>query len=133
MLFTRRYARKYVAQVRRDIKFSSSSKKHFLRMLKKDINNYIAEHPDASYQTIETEFGTPHETAHQYLHSLDVNELQKLFRFKKRLILSMLIFSACVICSYLYYYHEVRGTVPTFTFNLTPWQELFQTVSNFFQ
>ena len=87
-------ADKYVKQVKSIISFNSKDKKAFIAMLKKQVIEYCSNNDTCTYEDIVEEFGTPSETAGEYIQSLDSDDLLK--QLKKRHFIVALI-SVCII------------------------------------
>lgn len=69
--------KKYIKQVKSLIPFSSKDKKEFLKLLERQINEYCENMPNYTYDSITVEFGTPNETAGEYIQQLDTTEVIK--------------------------------------------------------
>lgn len=109
---------KYVKQVKSIISFNSKDKKEFITMLKKQVYEYCDNKDNCTYENIIEEFGTPNETAGEYIQSLDSNILLK--NLKKRhfimLFISICIFAVIVVSAFEIYrlnqlYEEAKDSI----------------------
>lgn len=67
--------KKYIKQVKSLIPFNSKDKKEYLKLLERQITEYCGNTPDYTYDSITVEFGTPNETAGEYIQQLDTTEV----------------------------------------------------------
>lgn len=105
----------YIKNVKCQIKTSSQQKRHLLYDLKININNYISEHPNATYTDLEAEFGTPLDISESFYDSLDATEIKHQQNYKKHIILIIIIF--CIICAFafIWHHHKLNRDLPAYT------------------
>lgn len=101
----------YIFQLKKQIKISTPARKAFLRTLKQTIENYLIEHPDATYECVESNFGTPEDVAMSFYETLDQTEINTQLRLKKPILLcsSILIVALCILCGW--YSHKMSQAV----------------------
>ncbi len=108
--------RLYFKQIKMAIPMHSRSEKAYLAKMQKSIEDFVRDHPDASFIDLLNQFGTPDQISQSYLSSLKAEELYKrvLRRvwFKRALILiaSLAIISFSCYVGYLYKaYSHIQG------------------------
>ncbi len=94
---------RYIRHVKHEISFSSSKQRDCLKVIKKNVMNYIEEHPNASYNDLIEEFGTPREVALAYFNTLEIPEITQYLKWKRTVIWITVIICIVFTTNYLSY------------------------------
>lgn len=92
-------------------------KKMFLQGLRGDIEVFLDQNPDAAYNDIEANFGSPKDLAQEFANSLEPQVIEHFLRIKKRfflfvgaiVIVTALIILGLRIADYLEWRHLANG------------------------
>lgn len=106
----------YISAVKKQLPIISPSKKAFLRTLKQNINNHIAEHPDTTYECVVTNFGTPEEVVSSFYESLDSDEISQQLHRKRKITLICCILFCTLILLCGWYQHQMSQTIQYYEF-----------------
>ncbi len=86
-------SKKYYHQIYNGLPLSRYQKRKYLAPFLADLNNYVAEHPDASYDELVKTFGFPDDVISGILHNSTV-ELTNVIYHSKRTIATILLIIA---------------------------------------
>ena len=106
--------KEYLNKVGTAMDYHKRTKKYFLKELGELIENYIAEHPDATVQDLENEFGKPEEYKTNLADKETYREMLKKAEKKSRILLILCIIlgivAALVIGIAIYLIYTYSGT-----------------------
>ena len=106
--------KEYLDRVSAGMTYPKRTKKYFLQELETLIESYIAEHPDATVQDLENEFGKPEEYKTNLADKETYREMLKRAEKKTRLFLILCIVIGIVavlaICFIIYLIDRYGGT-----------------------
>lgn len=108
-------AHKYVALVKKEIPFSSKSKRKFLYILEQNIENYTRENPAVSFSDLEASFGSPKEVASSYYDTLDKEDFDKHLKTKRTILFLVLSVCLFIIFACACYYYNLHKDLPAYT------------------
>lgn len=80
----------YINQVRRNI-YNPSSAKLFLAALQNDLEEYVTQFPESTFDNLVEQFGTPETVAQDFLDSVQTIPLRKKVLQKKRRTITWII------------------------------------------
>lgn len=80
-----RHARKYCRLVRSFLPCSAKQRSLILGEIKSNLSAYLEENPSASFEEIESRFGTPRQIAVAHVEEMGTEELLKQLRVRKRI------------------------------------------------
>lgn len=106
----------YMSQLKKQIRISSPTKKRFLQTLKQNVEIFLEEQPDVTYEKVLCVFGTPEEVASSFYETLEQPEIdQQLYR-KHFFIVGccIIILSLLLLCGW--YSHRVSQSVLLYEF-----------------
>ena len=83
--------RLYMHKIKNHIRIASPAKKHFFQTLKQNIELFLAERPNASYEEILSAFGSPEEVAASFYETIDSSEIDQQLNQKHRLLIGFCI------------------------------------------
>ena len=102
---------KYFKQIKLLLPVYRKQEKKFIGDLKTIVNEYISENPECSYDDIIERFETPAEVVHNYISSMDENDLYNALSSRK-LLKKFIAFAVAIIliafalwCGVLYKAH----------------------------
>ena len=78
--------RQYLREVKRGLSCSGKQKRMVLWQIKGSIDAFLSEKPDADYEAIVGRFGTPEQVTASALDAMDVQELSKRLKIRKRIV-----------------------------------------------
>ena len=67
--------KKYYTGIRRELYCDTEAKKRILAAIKENVEAYLEEHPEATFENVQDRFGTPKQIATSYLEELEMPEL----------------------------------------------------------
>lgn len=82
--------KKYFHSIKKALRSTPGEKKHLLAALQSDVEEYLAENPEASMDDVVSHFGTPETIGMEHIRDLSIEELNTNMRaasFVKRVIL----------------------------------------------
>lgn len=106
----------YLSKLKKQLPISSPAKKAFLHTLKQNIENYIIEHPDATYELVKTNFGTPDEVALSFCETINPDELNTQVYLKKKIIWGCSILIAILLLLCGWYHQKLSRSVAFYEF-----------------
>ena len=109
MRIRNRQARKYCRLVRSFLPCSAKQRRLILGEIKSNLSAYLEENPSASFEEIESRFGTPRQIAVAHVEEMGTEELLKQLRVRKRIfsvisaavVLALLIWGSMVTAVYI--------------------------------
>ena len=95
-------AKSYISEIKKQIRISSPVKKRFFQTLKQNINLFLAEHPDASYEEVVSTFGSPEEVAASFYETIDSSEIDQQLHQKHFFLIGccVMIVSLFLLCGW---------------------------------
>lgn len=90
-------ASRYLKQVRKRLVCSCRQKKEFLTQLEDELFLFSGETEDADWNALVTQFGTPENTADEFMTSLEPEALWKYQRRKTHLMIAVVCVTAALI------------------------------------
>lgn len=96
---------KYFSSIDNALRSSSGEKQHIIKSLRSDIEEYLAEFPEASFENLMSRFGTPDSIAKEYIQGMPVDEINKRIgsaKANKKMILIVLVVIAAIVFIYLF-------------------------------
>ncbi len=100
----------YCKQIRHCIPGSSKDKGQILRGLQIGIEEYREQHPHATFEDIQKQFGKPAEIALEYFPAITPKEMQQFTRRKKIIIGLSLGLAVVILFSIVIYFFSVWKT-----------------------
>jgi len=88
----------YFREVQKALPCGSCEKKKILRDLRLSVENFLEENPGATFDAVESHFGTPAQIADTYTEEMPPRELQRKLKIKKWVIG---IIAGAVVCALL--------------------------------
>lgn len=76
----------YFREVQKALPCGSCEKKKILRDLRLSVENFLEENPGATFDAVESHFGTPAQIADTYTEEMAPRELQRKLKIKKWII-----------------------------------------------
>lgn len=111
-------SRAYLAAVRKALHCPPDAKSSILNNLTADLQDYLQENPEATYEAINRRFGSPEDYALESISLMDVKVLNAELKARKRVlriaIVCCVVTLALVIAGVLYSAHvarEIRDTI----------------------
>ena len=109
MRLKNRHARKYCRLVHSFLPCSVKQRRLILGEIKSNLSAYLEENPSASFEEIESRFGTPRQIAAAHVEEMGTEELLKQFRIRKKIItvicacaaLALLIWSSVLTVAFI--------------------------------
>ena len=109
----RRWLRDYCADVSALLPCGRREKNALLRELRQNVEDYLADAPDAPPETLLSVFGTPEQIAESMLQTVQPAALRKKLTLKKAVLLALLaavlIYAAFVVVSLIDVHTEAHG------------------------
>ena len=93
----RNIQKQYINIVSESLPASIPNKRNTLKILRKELNIYLSEHPDSTYEELCIDFGTPESYADMIIEKFSPSELLSNSHLKKRHYLAMAIVIALII------------------------------------
>jgi hypothetical protein len=90
--------KKYLSQVQNAIPDTSASKKEILLQMKYDVKDYVAEHPNYSYDDLVAEFGSPESITDSVLSFQSAQLLRKDLLYKRITIFLVVLVLVLLTC-----------------------------------
>ena len=117
MRIRNRQARKYCRLVRSFLPCSAKQRSLILGEIKSNLSAYLEENPSASFEEIESRFGTPRQIAVAHVEEMGTEELLKRLRIRKRIfavisaavVLALLIWSSVVTIEVIHHKKTDNG------------------------
>lgn len=91
----------YYRQISKDLPLGLCQKHKIIKGIKVNVECFIEEHPECSYQDILEHFGTAEVIAKSFIEHTPVDELQKRVFVRKQIVLSVIIALAVALLIYL--------------------------------
>lgn len=107
--------RVYIKNIKKQLKISTKYKKTLLNNLEVNINSYISEHPNATYNDLVDNFGTPEDVSESFYASLSSDEINYQQNFKKHIIIIAIAVGLICIFFFVHYYHNLNKNLPSYT------------------
>jgi hypothetical protein len=104
--------KKYLSQVQNAIPDTSASKKEILLQMKYDVKDYVAEHPNYSYDDLVAEFGSPESITDSILSFQSAQLLRKDLLHKRIAIFLAVLVLILLTCFLTSKYIEHQNTLP---------------------
>ena len=110
-------SQRYLREVRSWLPCSRKLKREILEEINNTITQYLSENPGAAYTDFTARFGTPQQIAASYVSEMEIGELLRDLRIKRRIIgivaatVAVLIFlwAGLVVASYVDHTKDVNG------------------------
>ncbi len=83
---TNKLAKKYIRRVSLKMPIIGARKKQFLATLRDEVDEYLAENPQADYPQLEARFGTPEDISADFIVQMPSWEINRRFRIRNRII-----------------------------------------------
>lgn len=77
---------RYLWKVRGWLPCSGKLKREIMARIKTVLNDYLNDHPDADFAELSHRFGTPQQIAASYIEEMNVQDLLKQLRIRKKII-----------------------------------------------
>lgn len=100
----------YCRQIFRQLSICRKHDRNFYRHIKTNINAYLLEFPDATYDNLVSEFGTPESVVNNYIELQEPTTIRKQTNGKSRFItitVSLTVIISVGIGGYYYWHTEV--------------------------
>lgn len=88
--------KKYLKEIQKRIPLSYKQKRKLLTPLTNTINEYIEEHPQANYDELIQQFGTPSEIANGII-DVSAQSISNSTHHQKKLVIFLTIFIVCLV------------------------------------
>lgn len=113
-----KYITRYIKKTKKIFPCGYPNKSYILSVLKDNLTLFFYEHPNATYDDLNTLFGSPESYVDSFLSSYSSDELRIGLQLKKRkyIIWGMfaVLISFAIICGILYFKHETTKHFPTY-------------------
>lgn len=86
--------RRYCRRIRSYLPCSGKLRKQILTEIQANVNDYLAEYPEAEFSQIEARFGTAQSIAAAYVDDMDTKELLSALRIRRKIITTI---SVCLL------------------------------------
>lgn len=103
----------YLGQIWWKVPGSWKQKKRILACMVSPVRDYVERNPNGGYNAIVIHFGKPEQVAESYLVGMEVDELAKHLRIRRKFVtiliasaLAIVLLWACVVLTALYKYGE---------------------------
>lgn len=99
---TNKQLAKYYKDIKNELVCSEKEKRSIIDMIKENIEDYISEHPDVSFDDLIKHFGTPQEIAGAYCATEGTDAIRAKLKTKKIITLSVvgaLLIALLIYCS----------------------------------
>ena len=97
-------AGRYIWQVKHQLQCPGALKAAYLKQLKREVNAFLADHPDGDIPMLNRRFGTPEEVAEEFLSEFGDETLnccaksqRRLFSFAAACLLAATVFAAVTV------------------------------------
>lgn len=87
---TNKQLAKYYKDIKNELVCSEKEKRSIIDMIKENIEDYISEHPDVSFDELIKHFGTPQEIAGAYCATEGTDAIRAKLKTKKIIVLSVI-------------------------------------------
>ena len=84
MRIKNRDGRRFLHEIKGAIPCTGKMKKNLLKEMGDNICSYIAEYPEADYQSMIKRFGEPREIVSSYIHEMDAKEISRRLRIGRK-------------------------------------------------
>ena len=109
--------RRYRRQVRSYLPCSGKQKRRILRDIQERISAFVEEHPDCTFTQVEAHFGSPQTIAAACLESMDLKELLRTIRLRRRIVavvvaaafIVITLWAGCITVAYNEYIVDTDG------------------------
>ena len=116
-----RDAKKYLRLVNTWLPCTGRLKKQIKEEILTALNRFLEDHPDADYQAIVAQFGTPQQIAASYVDEMDTPELLNQLRINKKIVAivsaaavaALLMWAGVVTAAYVDHIDDMNGTLTT--------------------
>lgn len=78
--------KRYMRQVRSCLPCNGKKKRKLLDRLREELDGYLAENPEAGMEELRQRFGEPRQIAASYVAEMDMPELLRSLRFRRRIV-----------------------------------------------
>ncbi len=110
---TDRELKKYYSRVSKTVFCSRKQKKEFIQQLKENVEEYVADTPDATIEDIKNSFGTPETIAESFMVNTDSAKIKKQIQIKKMIFIALIvalgIYALFVVLSLIDVHTEAHG------------------------
>lgn len=96
--------KKYFHSIKKALRSTPGEKKHLLAALQSDVEEYLAENPEASMDDVVSHFGTPETIGMEHIQELPVEEVSKRINsatFNKKAVMIALVVVVVLVFVYL--------------------------------
>lgn len=104
----------YYKQIKKALPMYSKFEKNYLKELQTSVDQFVRDHPDATFVDLLNHFGTPDQIAQKCISSLEPSDLYRRItcRMKiKRIVTLIMVLSIGAFCLYIgYLYHLYSQT-----------------------
>ena len=87
----------YYRQIARELPCTGKSKKQLLSCIVSNIDDYLAENPNADFETVRAHFGTPQQIASAYIDETDTPNLLHSIKIRKRIVSAVIAVAVIAI------------------------------------
>lgn len=109
--------RRYQRQVRSYLPCSGKQKRRILTDIQERIGTFVDEHPDCTFAEIEAHFGTPQTIAAACLENMELTELLRTIRLRRRMVtivvsavmIAIALWAGCVTAAYNEHVADTNG------------------------
>lgn len=98
-MYNRSVRRRYVRDVRNGLACSARMKRNILSHIKRGVEEYLRQNPNADLEAVRTYFGTPQEIAANCVDGQETYAHMKKFRKKTRAITAAVMVTAILVCA----------------------------------
>ena len=113
-----KYITRYIKRVKKIFPYGYSNKNYILSVLKDNLTLFFFDHPNATYDDLNTLFGSPESYVESFLSSYSSDELRKSLQLKKRKYIILgtfgVLISIAIIYGTLFFKHETTKHFPAY-------------------
>ena len=94
----------YFSSIDKALHSSTNEKRHIIKALRSDVEDYLTEFPEASLENLMSRFGTPDSIANEHMRDMPIDEISVRIRsakFAKRAVLIALAVVITIVLAYL--------------------------------
>lgn len=111
----KKFTKKYIKQLNLSFPYKGKQEKIFLKRLQQNIEEYLDDFPNASFEDLVAQFGNPREISVNYYYELDNCNLIKKIKFKKHILYVsiVIIMMTALLTAYktIKFYQEYLNTL----------------------
>lgn len=94
----------YYSSIDKALRSSHEEKRHIIKALRSDVEDYLTEFPEASLENLMSRFGTPDSIANEHMRDMPIDEISKRIssaKANKKTVLIVLVVIAAITFIYL--------------------------------